>query len=236
MQIGMANIKNLRMWDKEQFSVMNKMTIEEIKDIQGTMDIKAYKKGTFLYFPEQTNHHVFFLKSGQVKIGNYLEDGQEDIKSIIGPGSVFGEIALLGEYHANDFAMALKDCVVCFIDVNTMHQIMARNQNLRIGIHKVIGRKIAKLENRLESIIFKNSKTRILEYLEELKNEYGRPDNGRTVIPNFLTHLEIAKITATSRQTVTTVLNSLRDSGIIEYDKKQIIFNIGSLTRKGLKL
>ena len=39
---------------------------------------------------------------------------------------------------------------------------------------------------------------------------------------NFLTHSEIARLTATSRQTVTTKLNKLRRKGIVDYNEKHL--------------
>ena len=44
-----------------------------------------------------------------------------------------------------------------------------------------------------------------------------------TVVRKFLTHQEIANLTATSRQTVTTVLNDLRNKGLIKFDRRRLL-------------
>jgi CRP-like cAMP-binding protein len=43
------------------------------------------------------------------------------------------------------------------------------------------------------------------------------------MVKNQLTHQDIANLTGTSRQTVTTVLNDLRDRNIINFDRRKIL-------------
>jgi CRP-like cAMP-binding protein len=40
---------------------------------------------------------------------------------------------------------------------------------------------------------------------------------------NYLTHKDIASLTGTSRQTVTTILNELKDKNIINFDRRRIL-------------
>jgi CRP-like cAMP-binding protein len=43
------------------------------------------------------------------------------------------------------------------------------------------------------------------------------------MIPTRLTHKDIAALTGTSRQTVTTILNELKDKNLINFDRKKIL-------------
>lgn len=214
-----------KIWYLEQFNMMKKLRKEDMLHMQQSMVMKHIDKDTLLFFPEKKNNHLYFLKKGVVKIVHYLEDGQENVKTIIGPGSLFGELALAAGESTEDCAIALEDCVICFVDVPSMQQMMNENSALKTEIYKIMGLRIKRLERRLEAIIFKDSKTRIIEFLEEYLQEYGQEKSGKWQARNFLTHTDIAKLTATSRQTVTTVFNELRNKGFIEYDKKIITAN-----------
>ncbi len=165
-----------------------------------------------------------------VKIVRYLEDGREDIKSILGPASLFGELALVEGESPGDCAIALEDCLICFVDVPSMQRMMDENNALKTEVFKIMGLRLKRLERRLESIIYKDSRTRIIEFLEEFLQEYGQENSGKWQARNFLTHTDIAKLTAASRQTVTTVFNELRSKGAIDYDKKTITANSLQLT------
>jgi CRP-like cAMP-binding protein len=43
------------------------------------------------------------------------------------------------------------------------------------------------------------------------------------LVRKFLTHQEIANLTATSRQTVTTVLNELRNKNILTFNRRRLL-------------
>lgn len=213
-----------KFWYLERFNLMKKMKMADLKYLEKAMVMKKVNKDTFIYFPEKANQHVYFLKEGTVKISYYTEDGKEDIRCILGRGHIFGEMALMVDGDNKEYAMALEDCLLCFIDVNTMKEMMLKNRSLSIGVRKVVGLRIKKLERRLEAVLYKDSKTRVIEFLEEFKQEYGHSKNGVVTAKNFLTHADFAKLTATSRQTVTTVLNELRQKGIIDYNKELLTF------------
>ena len=76
---------------------------------------------------------------------------------------------------------------------------------------KIMGSRMLEMEQRLESLVFKDSRTRIIEFLKDLADKKGQRVGYEILVRKFMTHQDIANLTATSRQTVTTVLNELRN-------------------------
>jgi CRP-like cAMP-binding protein len=102
---------------------------------------------------------------------------------------------------------------------------MESNPKFNLQVTKFIGFRLKKIQNRLENLIFKTSEERVKSFIMELATEYGRPiigDANQRAVELKLTHEEIAKLTATSRQTVTTVFSDLEKKGLISYDRKRI--------------
>jgi len=77
------------------------------------------------------------------------------------------------------------------------------------------------MENRLESLVFKDSRSRILEFIVDEVNSHGSRVGYEWVVRNGLTHQEIANLTATSRQTVTTIMNELRNENVMTFNRKR---------------
>ena len=75
----------------------------------------------------------------------------------------------------------------------------------------------------METLIFKDAKSRIVEFIKRIAGERGIPIGKETLIKTSLTHLDIAKLTATSRQTVTTTLNELKERNLIYFDRRRIL-------------
>ena len=163
------------------------------------------------------------MSEGRVKIGAYGDGGKEITKAILTTGEVFGELSLIGEEKRRDFAYVMETTTVCTISVNEMKSLMREHNGLQLFIMKIMGNRVLEMEQRLESLVFRDSRTRIIEYLENLAKRKGQRVGYETVVRRFLTHQEIANLTATSRQTVTTVLNELRTKNIITFNRKRLL-------------
>lgn len=186
--------------------------------------MKTKEKGSFIYFPKEPSKVVFFLKSGRVKIGTNSKDGKEIIKAIINPGDMFGEMGLVGQDKRNDFAIAMDDQVrICTLGVNEAIDLMKNNPDLALKLTYKIGDRLKNAERKFESLIFKDARTRIVEFVRQMAEDMGKNYSDEILIHHSLTHQEIASLTATSRQTVTTILNQLKESKIINFDRKTIL-------------
>ena len=184
---------------------------------------KHYKKGDYIYLPNEHADKIYFLTEGRVKIGTYGDSGKEITKAILGPGEVFGELSLIGEDKRRDFTYAMEDTVVCVMSVQDMKNMMRDHNALSLFLMKIMGSRMLEMEQRLESLVFKDSRTRIIEFLHELGEKKGQRVGYEMLVRKFITHQEIANLTATSRQTVTTVLNELRNANIITFNMKRLL-------------
>jgi CRP/FNR family transcriptional regulator, cyclic AMP receptor protein len=195
---------------------------------------KHFKKGEFIYLPEEHADKIYFLTEGQVKIGTYGDASREITKAILGPGEVFGELSLIGEDKRRDFAYAMEDTVACVMSVQDMKSMMRNHSALGLFLMKIMGSRMLEMEQRLESLIFKDSRTRIIAFVHELGQKKGQRVGYETVVRKFITHQEIANLTATSRQTVTTVLNELRNDNLIAFNRKRLLIrDMDELGRRG---
>ena len=130
---------------------------------------------------------------------------------------------MIGHNKRRDFAFAMEDTSVCMITLDELKILMKENSSLQLFLMKVIGNRVLSVERRLESLVFKDSRSRIVEYLLELAQTRGQRVGYEMLVRKFNTHQEIANLTATSRQTVTTILNELRTRNLITFDRKRLL-------------
>jgi len=184
---------------------------------------KTFKKGSNIYLPDDDADKIFIINRGRIKIGVYGTGGKEIIKGILGKGEVFGELAVVGETKRRDFAHAMEETTVCVVGMEQVNSLMKSHTGLQLFLMKLIGKRVLDVEKRLESLVFKDSRSRIVEYLIELANTKGQRVGYEMLVRKFNTHQEIANLTATSRQTVTTILNELRGKNLITFDRKRLL-------------
>jgi CRP-like cAMP-binding protein len=183
----------------------------------------VFKKGEYIYLAEQASDKIFFINKGRVKIGNINDSGKEITKAILNEGEVFGELALVGENKRRDFAFAMEECEVCSVTSVEMKNLIKDHNSLNLFLMRVMGSRVLEMEERLESLVFKDSRTRIIQYIINSVAKNGQRVGYEWVVRKFITHQEIANLTATSRQTVTTVLNDIRNKNLIAFDRKRLL-------------
>lgn len=184
----------------------------------------VFEANSYIYLPDEPAEDIYLINEGRVKIGTYSEDGKEITKAVLGPGEVFGEMALLGQEQRRDFAYVMKDTQVCVLERTDLREMLRERNELQLFFMQIIGKRTLELEQRLENLVFKTSKVRIIEFLLRMVREKGRPVGLEHEVKYMLTHKEIADLTATSRQTVNTVLNDLRNRDIITFNRRRILF------------
>jgi len=153
------------------------------------------------------------------------------ILALVNMGEVFGEMAFFDEGERNEFATALDDCLVCAINKNEFKEFVDRNPELNLRITKLIGLKLKKYSERIEELVFKDAEHRLVSFLLRLADENGKQIGDEIFVKPFLKHQDIAELTATSRQTVNSILTDLREKKVINFDRKKlIIYNREKLT------
>ncbi len=213
-----------KLWHLERINLFKNLSDEELSHLDQLTNMKSAEKNQFVYFPQEPSKVVFFLKKGRIKIGSYSSEGKEIIKAILYPGEVFGEMGIVGESKRKDFAIAMDDDTrMCTINVEEFKDIMNDNPQLSLEVTKTIGEKLRKIERRLESLIFKDARERIIDFMKETSSNYGISIGDEILVKHNLTHQDIANLTATSRQTVTTVLNDLKDKDLIYMERNRFL-------------
>ena len=213
------------LWFFEDVNLFKMLCPHKFKTYKKTHNFDAYKKSDYIYFEEDSSNKVYLIEKGKVKIGYYNEDGEEVIKAILTKGELFGEKAILGENIRTEFAQSIdNDTSICQIGVETLHNLMRDNQTFSFKIYKFIGLKLQKLERRLKLLLFKDAKTRLIEFLDDLCIEYGYncEKTGDHIIKHPFTQKDIASLIGTSRPTLNILLNELKEANYIDFNRKEI--------------
>ena len=186
-----------------------------------------HKKNDIIYNQSSPINKRYLVSKGKVKVVYYTEEGNEIIKAILTKGELFGEKALLGDQAQNEQAIALTDNTqLCPLSLDKMYELMRDNGRFSLEISKIISFRLKKTERRLERLLFKDAKTRLLEFIQDLIEEQSDPAKDAVEINHYYTQNDIANLIGTTRETVTKLLNQFKQEGILEYSRKTItIYN-----------
>lgn len=199
---------------------------EQLVDLCNNTRFKTYGKGESVYFGEDSDSRVFFLLKGKIKVTEIDDLGRELVKEIINEGDFFGAIGPKAEPPTDEFAEALTENVtICSFAHSDFESIMAKYPALALAYAKSLGGKLRRLENRHAELVFKDVRGRLISFFKDWARREGSRQGDKIVLKNYLTHSDIAGFIATSRQSVTQLLNELRETGFLFYNRKQIEIN-----------
>ncbi len=209
-----------KLWYLRDFNLFKGLDEKSLMALNDNSRMRETPKKEIIYFPEESSDTIFILKEGKIKISRVAEDGRTTTLDLLGPGQIFGESALLGqEYHEN-IAEVLEDAIICSISRDMFLELMRKSPQLNLSIYKFIGWRMRKIEAHVEDLVFKNTRERIIAFLQRYARTFGKVLVDGIMVRPFLTHQEIADLTATARQTVNGVLNELVNEGKIKYSRR----------------
>lgn len=213
-----------KIWFLNNVNLFQKLCPHKFKEYSSCHQFLDLKKNDYVYFSSDKASKMFLIQSGKIKIGYYTSDGEEVVKSVLKKGQVFGEKAILEQNKRGEFAQVVNSkATLCPIGVDTLHGLMKDNQNFTLGVYKFINYRIKKLERRLEILLCKDCKTRVLEFLNDLAQEYAVYSGSDGVeIEHPYTQKDIASLIGISRPSLNIILNELREEGVIEFDRAKI--------------
>lgn len=194
----------------------------ELNDIFLSREISV-AKGEYIYLRDGQTDKVYFIIKGKVKIGAFIGDEKEVVYDILTEGDLFNESTLVDLKNKNEYAHAMENTKVASIAKDMMPSLLEKFPAFNIFMMEVFSEKVDEKQSRLESLVFKNSRTRIIEFLISCINKKGQRVGYEWVLRHFYTHQDIASLTSTSRQSVTTLLNELRKKNIIQFDRKRLL-------------
>jgi CRP-like cAMP-binding protein len=177
-------------------------------------------RGT-IYRQGEPGQTVFCVLDGQVTLARVSYDGATLTTAALEAGDFFGP-ALSGATEAEDTARAKGAVSVWRAPIDEFRRLLLHHPAVAWEFVSVLARRQHRLERKLESFAFKRAEARLAETFRELSGgfatrcEHGFGQHLR------LTQQELADLVGASRPVVSTILNKLRDKGVLGYNREYV--------------
>lgn len=209
-----------KLWCMAEVDIFCDLDEAEMDAMAQAAPMRTYSSGELVYTPHQPLQALFILKKGRIRIFRVSPDGRALTTAIVTPGTIFGEMVIVGQQMHDSFAEALDDVVVCVMSNADVRRLLLGDSRIATRISETLGRRLGELEQRLSDAVFKSVPERIAGALVALASGsaggFGRDAHVR------LTHEQLAALAATSRETTTKILGEFSDLGVISLGRGKI--------------
>ena len=149
-------------------------------------------------------------------------EGQRVVVRFIGPGEMFGCVAVFGGRHYPGTAMAVEDCCMIGFTKGAMQHLMERYPRLALNTLGTLGGRLQETQTRLREISTERVERRIAHALIRLAEQTGKRVAGGIRIDFAISRQDVAEMTGTTLHTVSRTLSSWEGQGIVEGGRQRI--------------
>ena len=198
------------------------MDARELEQLERGTAMTTCQRGTVFYTPGETGEVLFILKKGRVNLYRMTAEGKKLVTATVEPGTVFGEMSMIGQGMVDSFAEAAADCTLCVMSRTDVERLIREHPSVSLRLLQLLATRLDAAEERLADVAYKSVPARIATTLLRLSGDAGNAVK--------LSHQDIADMVGTYRETATRILNELRAEGLIELKRMHIdILDAGRL-------
>ena len=219
-------------YDISDYEIFAGLSEADVAGLGGRMSTASYAKGELVYSPFDTGDAVYLVTEGRVCLYRSGADGRQFTLAMIDAGSAFGHVALLHAPTYDAYAEAMADTVVRVIRVADLERVAAAHPQVAVNLIRALAARLHEAEDQLEALAFHGVATRLAAKLLELMDRYGRVTPNGIRIDERFTHMQLAEMIGTSRETLTKVINEMRESGVIDVRDRMVwVLDVAGLER-----
>ena len=199
--------------------------LEELDALIPVTRTVSLTKREELFHKGDEGAQVYVVIRGKLKVLTTSDSGDDVVFSILGPGEVFGEIALLGGTPRTATVTAIDPCELLIIDRRDFLSFLRGHPDVAINLLEVLAQRMKRVSELVEDTLFLNLPLRLAKKLLSLAHAYGRPHAEGLRLDLKLSQEEWGDLVGTTRESVNKQLRAWTEDGLITVDRGYIVIH-----------
>jgi CRP/FNR family transcriptional regulator, cyclic AMP receptor protein len=205
----------------ERVPLFAALPADELGELTSRLRPRRYARGETLCLEGDPGTSLYIIDKGRVKLGLTSSEGREIILDLLGPGEVFGELALLDGEPRSANAVAVESSAVLLLARDDFLRFVEQHPQAALVLLSTLSHWLRRLTTQMQDTAFLDVPARLARTILRLA-EAEEAVHGKAVTPR-LTQTDLAGMVGTTRETLNKWLGFYEDQGLIRRDKHQIV-------------
>ncbi len=194
---------------------------EELERFSRVAVPRSFPAGTRVFHEGDDSDACYIVKEGSFRVTREHSDGRAITLATLGPGEIFGELAMLDGDQRSASAEALTDGDLLALPANDVRALLARHPEISLKLVAGLVRRLRAANVRLSRQSFQTVPSRVAGILFQLSDEAqdGDPDEEVTIEMN---QTDLAQLAGTSRESVSRFLAELERAGVVRSGRGRV--------------
>jgi CRP-like cAMP-binding protein len=179
-------------------------------------------KGETVFRQGEEAQSFYVLMDGRLKVTQVTPEGQQVVVRFMGPGEMFGCVAVFGGRRYPGTATAVEDSRLLGWTKGATQRLMERHPRLAINTLGTVGGRLQESQARVRELSTERVDRRIAHALLRLAEQSGKPAGSGIRIDFPISRQDVAEMTGTTLHTVSRTLSAWEEQGIVEGGRQKI--------------
>ncbi len=213
------------LWYLRKIPLLVSLGPEAIARLAERVELREIRRREVIYLPGDPGSSLFFVNGGRVKISKVTRDGKALTLGYCGPSEIFGEGCLVEGGPREEMAEAMENAMVTEVSRDDFESLLKNHANLGFLMTRLLATRRRDLENKLETLVFRDVTSKLAELLLQLADEYGVEDSRGKLVALKITHQELANLIGSTRETVSLTLSQFKKQNWICTEGRKVIIS-----------
>src|ERR687894_811378 len=183
---------------------------------------RTYRPGDAVYREGEYGDALYVLVSGVMKLFRPYSGSKEATLRLLTSWDIFGHLAFAGEARQRAYAEAVTECVETKVPKIFVERAVRQEPRVAFKIMTLLELRLVQYEELVKCLLPRETEVRLANLLPILAQKFGERRDGAVTIDLRLTHQDLAAMVASTRESVTKVLNEMRHRDLIEIEAGRI--------------
>ncbi len=210
--------------------LFRKLSDQELSDLVQAVQLRHVAAKGELCRKGDPGNQLYLIVDGVLKAQTTSSSGDDIVFSIMGPGEMFGELALLRGGKRTATVIAIRDSELIVIDRRELFPFLRRYPDAALKLLEVLAARVERLSAKVEDKIFLNLPQRLAKCLFELSARWGKKAPDGIHIEQRFSQGELGDLVATSRESINKQMKmwqkegvaAMKDGHIVILDDKEL--------------
>lgn len=184
---------------------------------------RSFPAGTRVFHEGDSSDACYIVSEGSFRVTREHSDGRAITLATLGPGEIFGELAMLDGDKRSASAESITDGTLLALPANDVRSLLARNPEIALKLVAGLVRRLRAANARLSRQSFQTVPSRVAGILLQLSRDSQPAEGeGEVEVTIRMNQTDLAQLAGTSRESVSRFLAELERAGVVRSGRGRV--------------
>jgi CRP/FNR family transcriptional regulator, cyclic AMP receptor protein len=183
---------------------------------------RQFPRETRVFHEGDAGDACYIVRSGACRVTREHRDGRAITLANLGPGAIFGELAMLDGGIRSASVEATEDTELLALPAADMRALLREHPGMSEKLVVALTRRLREANERISNQSFQTVPSRVAGVLRQLLSEDEVAADGSDGITIRLRQSDLAQLAGTSRESVSRFLATLERAGVVSVGRGRV--------------